>query len=146
MSFFNAAGNTHVVADVVGYYAANGSRFHVLDTPARLLDDRIAVGLSGPWGPAQSRSLPVAGVGPIPGSATALTLNTAVTNATAPSFITLYPDATPLPTTSNLNFAAGETTANLTITKIAPTGAIAIYNTDGNVDIVADAAGYFAPT
>jgi len=44
---------------------------------------------------------------------------------------------------SSLNFVAGQTVANLVISKIAPDGTVSIYNgSGGTLQLVADVQGY----
>jgi hypothetical protein len=47
--------------------------------------------------------------------ATAVGINVTATDATAPSFLTVYPAAPTRPTASNLNFDPGEDVPNLVI-------------------------------
>jgi streptogramin lyase len=144
----NAVGAADVIVDVVGYFdPTTGSRFHPID-PTRVLDDRVPVGLPGPWGPGQTRALSVAGAAGtgVPVGATGLVTNVTATGGTANSFLTVFPDGVPVPTSSNVNFGAGETIPNLVTVKIAANGRIALTNHLGNVDVVADAVGYYADT
>jgi hypothetical protein len=148
ISFANAVGGVDVIVDVVGYFdPTTGSRFHPID-PTRILDDRVPTGLPGPWGPNQTRALPVAGATGtnVPAAATGLVTNVTATGGTANSFVTVFPDGVPVPNSSNVNFGVGETIPNLVTTKIAANGNIALHNQLGNVDLVADAVGYYAPT
>ena len=59
MSLYNAAGSTHVVADVAGWYgeagATSGSRFTGV-VPSRILDTRYGLGAPGRLGPARDAS------------------------------------------------------------------------------------------
>lgn len=144
ISVANAVGATDVIVDVVGYYdTAGGNRFHAI-APSRLLDDRSGIGLTGPFGPKQSRTLPITGRAGIPASATAVVANLTATNGTAGSFITAYPSGA-VPTASNLNFGPYQTIANLSVTRISAAGTIQLYNANGSVDLIADSTGYFAP-
>ena len=145
--FANATGTVDVVADVVAYFDPTaGARFHAIN-PTRVLDDRVGKGVSGPWGPAQSRTLALAGV---PGSnvaadATGVVLNVTATGATEGSFVTVHPSGVTRPTSSNLNFGIGQTIPNLVMTGVGSGGAIDLWNAAGSVDLVADAVGYFRP-
>jgi len=144
----NAVGAVDVIVDVVGYFdPSSGSRFHAI-TPTRILDDRINQGLSGPWGPGQTRTLAVAGAAGtnVPAGATGLVTNVTATGATAGSFITVFPAGTAVPNSSNLNFGAGQTIPNLVTAKLGATGQIAFYNKLGTVHIIADTVGYYATT
>jgi streptogramin lyase len=146
VSFFNAVGSTHVVADVVGYFdPASGDDYHALGSSSRVLDDRTGTGLTGPWQAGQTRTLSVTG-GAVPSGATGVVMNTTVTNGTAPSFVTVFPAGGSVPTVSNLNFAPGQTIPNLVVSKVSPAGALALYNQQGTVDIIGDVTGYFTPS
>jgi streptogramin lyase len=146
--FANAAGAVDVVADAVAYFDPTaGARFHAI-TPTRVLDDRAGTGLVGPWGPGESRTLSIAGA---PGSnvaadAAGVVLNVTATGATEASFVTVYPAGGPRPGSSNLNFGVGQTIPNLVMTGVGTGGAVALANTNGSVDLIADAVGYFRPT
>lgn len=146
--FANEVGGVDVVVDVVGYFdPTSGSRFHAI-VPKRILDDRYGTGLSGPWGPAQTRALSVAGATGtnVPTGATGLIINVTVTEATSGSFVTVFPDGLTDLSTSNLNFGPRQTIPNLVTVRIAGNGKIALYNELGTVDIIADAVGYYAAT
>ncbi len=146
--FANAVGEVDVIVDVVGYFdPTTGARFRAI-TPTRILDNRVSLGLAGPWQPGQTRALSVAGAAgtKVPLGATGLVANVTATNGTAGSFLTVFPDGAPLPNASNVNFGPGETIPNLVTVKIAPNGRIAIANQLGTVDVIADAVGYYSPT
>jgi len=146
--FANAIGGVDVIVDVVGYFdPTGGSRFHAIN-PTRILDDRVGKGLTGPWGPGQTRTLPVAGATGtnVPAAATGLVANVTATAGTAGSFVTVFPDGVPKPNSSNLNFGAGQTIPNLVTVKLGANGNIALANTLGTVDLIADAVGFYAPT
>jgi streptogramin lyase len=148
ISLANAVGSTDVIVDVVGYFdPTGGSRFHAI-APTRVLDDRVPTGLAGPWGPGQTRALPVAGAAGthVPAGATGLVANVTATASTANSFVTVFPDGVALPASSNVNFGIGETIPNLVTVKIAPNGQIDLANHLGSVDLIADAVGYYAVT
>jgi RHS repeat-associated protein len=145
VSFYNHVGATDVVADVVAYFDATaGPRFHPLSAPTRILDDRVGNGLNGPWGPDQTRVLPVVGRAGIPVQAAGVVLNATVTNGTAGSFVSVYPNGATRPISTNLNFGPGQTIPNAVMVQLPGSGAVAIYNQLGTVDIIADAVGYFS--
>jgi hypothetical protein len=149
VSLFNAAGATHVVADITGYFdAASGGRFHPIE-PVRILESRQPApkGFVGPLGPGVPKVLQVAGSTPtIPVSATGVILNVTVTGATQGSLLKVYPDGTAAPTASTLNFAAGQTIPNLTMLSLPANGRLAVQNLLGTVEVIGDAAGYFSAT
>ena len=140
----NAQGAVDVIVDVVGYFApASGTRFHPM-APTRVLDDRVGLGASGPWGPGQTRSVGVRGVGGIAPTATGAVLNVTATDASTGSFVSIFPSGSPLPASSNLNFGTSETIANLDLTALGGDGAVQLRNANGTVHLIADASGFFA--
>ena len=104
-----------------------------------MLDTRTNGGTLGAGG---VYSLPVAGVGSVPANATAVVLNVTVTNPTADSYLTVYPDGQIRPNSSNLNFITGQTVPNLVIVPVT-NGKIDFYNLQGTVDVIADLFGYY---
>ncbi|MFI5285603.1 MAG: putative glycoside hydrolase [Candidatus Dormibacteria bacterium] len=90
------------------------------------------------------------GSDPVPSTATALVLNVTAVSGSASSLLTIYPNGTGRPTASNLNFAAGNVTANLVTTVLGQSGTsdanreVNVYNAMGTVNVVADVEGYFA--
>jgi hypothetical protein len=73
----------------------------------------------------------------------AVVLNVTATNATASSYLTVFPTGAPRPTASNLNFLAGQTVPNRVVVKVGTAGKVTIYNLTGNTDVVADVGGWF---
>ncbi len=156
VSFFNSAGSVQVVADVNGWFTdaslpvASGSVFTGV-TPVRILDARTGNGgFSSPVGPAGTIALTVAGWGGVPlmtstspVSPTAVVLNVTVTNPTAASHLTVFPDGAARPTTSDLNFMAGQTVPNLVVVRVGSNGKIDIFNLAGTTDVIADVVGWY---
>ena len=70
----------------------------------------------------QTLQVQVTGVAGVPGMADAVVLNMTAVNARTAGFATVYPCGEPRPNASNLNFAAGQTIANLVIAKPADSG------------------------
>ena len=149
VSFANAVGSVHIVVDVVGYFdPTSGSKFHPI-TPTRMLDSRLGTGaLAGPFTAGAPRALGVAGAdaSAVRADATAVVTNVTVTGGTANSFLTVYPDGVPAPNSSNLNFGVGQTIPNLVMVKIGNGGKIDLKNALGNVDVIADAVGFYSAT
>jgi hypothetical protein len=113
--------------------------------PTRVLDTRFGNGAPiQRVGPHQSLYLQVAGAGGVPVTgASAAVLNVTVTNATAPSYLSVFPDGAPGPSASSINFTAGRTVPNLVTSRLGADGYVVIYNDSGFVDIVADVQGYY---
>jgi uncharacterized protein (DUF1501 family) len=144
VNIFNAFGQAHVIADVVGCFTTDSFGRHHPAGPERLLDTRNAIGApTGPIGQAPFK-LQVSGRAGVPANATAAVLNMTVTGPTAGSFLTVYPSGTALPNASNLNYSPGLTVANLVIVKLGPDGAVDCQNAFGQTDLIADIVGYFA--
>ena len=57
----------------------------------------------------------------------------------------MYPYGGTVPQASNLNFGPGTAIANLVTVTLGQGGAIAIYNANGTVNVLADVEGYFEP-
>jgi hypothetical protein len=72
----------------------------------------------------------------------AVTVNVTVTNASAASYLTVYPSGLSRPLASNLNWTPGQTVANLVEVAVGQDGTITVYNALGTVDVVVDVAGW----
>jgi hypothetical protein len=90
----------------------------------------------------------VAGNGSIPGNVKAVALNLTVTNVAAGGYAAAVADGSGAPSTSNLNFASGQTVANSAIIQVPSDGYIDVYNGSkaSGIDVIADVTGYFSPT
>ena len=80
----------------------------------------------------------------MPTQASAIVVNATVTQGTAQSVLTIYPEGINRPTASNLNWVAGQTIPNLVTVKLGTGGGISIYNAAGTVDVVLDLAGFYS--
>ena len=117
--------------------------------PVRVLDTRKPIGVTSvvKVSPGGVVKLKLAGTNGIPANAGAVALNVTATNGTAAGFVTVYPDGTGTPNSSNLNFAAHQTVPNAVIAKLGPDGAVDLKNSStGTTDLVADLEGYYAPS
>jgi hypothetical protein len=72
-------------------------------------------------------------------------LNLTVVDPAAPGHLTVFPSGTPRPTTSTINFSAGQTHANNALVPLGPNGRLEVTATllDGQVDLIVDVTGYF---
>ncbi len=152
VTFYNDQGRTDVVVDLEGYFAPEPSNTtvgsYVPLTPSRIVDTRAGSGepYSGDtMGPGGSLDIQVTGRGGVPtGGVSAVLMNVTVTDTTAPSYLTAYPQGESQPLASNLNWLGGETVANRVVVPVNPTtGQITVYNDQGNTDVVVDVDGYF---
>jgi hypothetical protein len=141
------SGSADLVLDVTGYFSADasGDTYHPL-TPARLLDTRAAIGLSGKFKVNTPRTFTVWGRGGVPTTAKAVTGNLTVVNATKSWAIYLGPAPLFKPTTSAINFLAGQIVGNSLTVALSSTGTLsATYmgNAGGTTDLVFDVTGFY---
>ncbi|MBW8796183.1 MAG: PKD domain-containing protein [Streptomyces sp.] len=146
IDLYNHSGSVDLLGDVEGYYsttaavALGGTGLVQTTGPTRVLDTRNGTGtIKGKVGPGGLVTLTLPS-----GSytnASAVLLNVTETNATASSWVGLEPSAGGVPTSSVLNFAAGQTSANLVVAPVSG-GQVQFYNRYGGVHLVADLEGY----
>jgi len=141
ISLYNNAGNTHLVADLAGYYATGGGDKFTALPANRVFDTRRP---NPPIvGPADTRIVDLSSV--IPASATAVTFNLTATEATASTFVTAWPTGTSRPTASNVNVPAGDTRPNLVTVAVGPNRQVSLFNNAGQVHLIVDLAGFYTP-
>ena len=149
IDLYNGSGGTaDLIVDVAGYYGKGaGLSLELLGGgPQRILDTRDGTGLGGK--PA-----------PIPGNGTlalasdwfgsgigAVVLNATVTGPKSGGYLTVYPDGSPRPTVSNLNFSAGQTIANQVVVPVGADGKVDFYYSGtGSTNLVVDVTSIFTP-
>lgn len=147
VDLYNSAGNTHLIADVSGYWLSGkpfSSGALAPINPGRILDTRYGLGAPaqpvGPGGTIRVRALGNYGV-PTSG-VSAVVLNVTVTGPTAAGFETAYPADQPRPLASNLNFVAGQTVPNAVVVPLSSDGSFSLFNSAGATDLIADICGY----
>jgi peptidoglycan hydrolase-like protein with peptidoglycan-binding domain len=137
IDLFNFAGNADVVVDVTGWYTGG---FHPI-VPTRVMDTRAGQG-GATFQAGESRDLDVAAAG-VPAGAVGVVANVTATNATAATYVTVWPGGSAMPTASNLNAVPGQTVANMVTVGVGGNGHIALANYAGSTDLVVDIAGYY---
>jgi subtilase family serine protease len=135
--------------DQFTYVTAPTGATYVPLTPARILDTRFGIGLSGPFSWLVPRTFAVAGQGGVPTGAIAVTGNLTVTNQTNAGYVTLTPSPS-TPSTSTLNFPVGDNRANGVTVALSGTGTLsAVYGgpatSSATLDLIFDVTGYFMP-
>jgi hypothetical protein len=138
---------THVIVDLVGYFdEGRGSFFHALP-PGRRIDTR-QTGQGGMFAANEKRTYAMRGRNGIGASATGYILNLAVVQPSTNGFVTLYPgpctSANP-PTTSSINYATGQTVANLAVGSLGSAGDLCAFAAQPT-HMIMDVAGYLSPT
>lgn len=148
VSIFNERGTAHVLLDVVGFYAdvtgPLGSRFHPM-APQRSFDTRDGTGgvAVGPLGAGSTLTTRVVERLGVPAGATAIVMNVTVDQPTESGYLTVFPADVERPTVSNLNFAPGQTVANMITVRVPPSGRISFFNETGTVNLLADVVGWY---
>jgi hypothetical protein len=145
---YNPAGSVQVIADVGGWFTdqsstAGGARFTGI-APFRFFDSRVA-GAGGPWRPGDIGTLTLLHQNGQPAlDVSAIVINVTVTNTTAPSYLTLWPDGSAQPMASDLNWVGGQTVPNLAVVKLGAMNAtFDIYNSAGSTDVIIDLVGVY---
>ncbi len=139
VTLHNNSGNTHLVADLAGYYATDrGNPFYQM-SPFRVYDTRYGEPLY------QGEIAIFEFTAEVPASASSLVFNLTGTAPSASTFVTAWPGGASRPNASNINLAAGQTAANMAVVAFGPGREIWMRNNTGVVDVIVDVAGYFAP-
>ena len=141
----NETGQASPILDIQGYYAAvvsptTGSSYVPLASPVRGLDTRTQpVGPPvGRFNANETRTFTPA----VPAGATAVVATFTSVNPTERGFLTAYPDGTPRPTVSNLNWERGRTIPNLATVPLGTGGRVALF-TNQPTDLLIDITGYY---
>lgn len=120
--------------------------FVPLESPTRVYDSRDG---DGKLDKGETRDIDIAAAtAAIPASASAVLLNATVANTVSSGFLTLYPQGSPVPTTSSVNYtAAGQIVGNNAT--VGLTGGQITARVDGgsssnSIDVILDAYGYYA--
>jgi hypothetical protein len=154
VSFFSSAA-TDLVVDVEGYAsptALNGvgsGLYNPLPAPARICDSRPLSSFS-PMNQCTGHTITaggtdnvgVTGANNIPAGAIAAVFNVTVVNPAAAGYLTVYPQGGTAPTASNVNYAAGQTTANRVIVPLSA-GGISVFSSQ-RTDVLVDVSGYYS--
>ena len=155
------AGTARVIVDVFGFVATSsfvgttdigvddGARM-VTVTPQRVVDTRNAIGPTNgaTMTAGQSIEVPIRGVGPVPNSAnvSAVVVNmTGINNRSGntKTYLAATPERVPNGSeTSNGNYPAGVTKANLAIVPVNDDGSIFVYNNRGRIHVALDVVAY----
>ncbi|MFI0719789.1 LamG-like jellyroll fold domain-containing protein [Streptomyces sp. NPDC021224] len=145
----NHNGVTAVIVDASGYYLAgtSGQTYHAVN-PTRLVVTSNGVG-GLPPGPVTSNgtyTLSQADVRQITTAARpTLALMLTEASGTDYGYLTAYPADGSLPPTSNLNWVAGDTNANLAVVPTSADGKVVFSNhSPGTLNLIVDCSGYFA--
>lgn len=143
ITMFNAAGDTDVLVDVMGFFSGvngpAGGRYRTV-SPTWVLDTRLT---GNPAGPAGTLAVPVRGRLGIPANAEAVAITLTAVDPTEPTFITAFPSDAQRPEASNLNPPAKTVVANSAFVRIGADGNIALFNAVGVAHLLVDVVGYW---
>jgi Trypsin len=125
-----------------------GGNFVRLPSSAQVLDTRTDLGMPKGQRPAGSTaSFQVTGVDGIPTSGVTAVLVDVTAMTTGPTFLTLFPDGTPLnPALSMVNADANQIISNTAVVPVPANGKLAVYNNSTPADVLVDVQGYFTAT
>lgn len=125
--------------------ATAGSAF-VPVAPTRILDTRSSskIGsITGPVGANSSVAIKAAGVAPIPSTGvTAIAATITAVSGSGNGVLIVYPDGTPVPNTSNIDYSPATVTNGVTAA-LGPNGEFDVYNAGSTVQLIVDVTGYF---
>lgn len=138
-------GSVQIIIDVVGIYTTEGGdglRFRSL-APRRIVDTRSGIGGNAtPIGAGVARQYTAPPE--VAGDATyTLVANTTIARPTTATYVTTYSNDIPKPGVSNLNAAAGETSANSTFVGLGAGNLFRIHNAAGQAPVIMDVMGSF---
>jgi hypothetical protein len=148
ISIYNNSGSVNVVVDVVGWFSSTSQLTPL--SPARLVESRAFETVDGRQqniggiSSGQTLSIEVAGRGGVPATgARAVALNVTVVDSTGAGYLKAFASGGSVPGTSNLNFVAGQTVANMVIAEIGTDGKVSLLNSNGWTPVVVDVVGWF---
>ncbi|GAA5190004.1 hypothetical protein GCM10023322_44110 [Rugosimonospora acidiphila] len=160
VDIYNLTGNVQILADVVGFYASDGTVTSTLGDggdmvpaePGRLVDTRED---GGPVGSGGEGTVTVDFGPDYNPYIQAVAVNVTVVDATGSGFLTTWNGQTARPGTSTLDYAAGKTVSNMVIVPTAPCTvdptcagipAFEIYNQGATTDILVDVFAIYTDT
>ena len=142
-----SAATAQIIVDVAGYYLAGtavSAGTFIPASPYRLADSRNG-DLGGRFTAHAARKLLVDGSYALPpNGVSAVVANVTVVNPSAAGYLAVYADGGAVPTSSNLNFTAGQTVANTVVAPVGADGKIVLLNgTGGTLQVIVDISGYY---
>lgn len=140
-------GPVDLIADVTGYFTRSAASGYTSVKPSRLVDTRAGLGAAaGQVAGRTTFGVQVAGQGGLPAAGvTAVALNITATGPKGSGHLTAFPSGQQAPSTSSVNFTAGQTVANAVIVPVGPDGKINIRNGAWDpADVIVDVTGYYS--
>ena len=132
---------THVIVDIFGWFGINATNgFVPAAIPARAFDSRpggVKVGAG------QVVTFPVVGHGGVPAGTPSVALNLTIDQPDAAGFASVFASGSPVPLTSNVNFAAGQTRPNVVFAPVGADGQVSVFVSTG-AHVIADVFGWYS--
>jgi serine protease len=122
----------------MGSFGPNGGQVEAID-PIRLVDTR---GGAGPMVVGVPQVIQVRGQAGVPADATAVILNVTAGNAHGYGYFSVWPTGVAEPTSSNVNFDAGQSVPNMVMVKLGADGSISVKDSVNRADLIIDVFGY----
>ncbi len=135
-----------LLADVTGYFTRSASSGYASMTPTRFVDSREGLGTAKGQVAGQAVfSTQISGLRGVPQGVSAVALNVTVTNPKETGHLTVFPSGQSAPSTSSVNFSAGQTIANSVIVPVGADGKISLRNGAwAGADVIVDVVGYYS--
>jgi hypothetical protein len=138
------SGSVHVVVDLVGIQLSDspyGLRFSPRAKPTRILDTRKRLGLSGPFGAGQTRTVNASSVAT--DDSFGIVANTTGVKPTRQTYLSTWSGepGSSRPDASVLNVNPGQVRSASTYAFTTETNRFKLYNYAGSMDVVMDVAG-----
>ncbi|TCO62275.1 RCC1 domain-containing protein [Actinocrispum wychmicini] len=149
VDLYNDRGSVDLIADLAGFYSPDYGALFVPHAPLRVLDTRDATGTAPgrPRGPiTATQNIGVFPGTVVPDEAVAAVINFTGTNSPLATFVTAWQNDRDTPGSSTLNLRANQTLPNLGVVALRyqhPGSRFSLYNSQGQVDVIGDLAGYF---
>ena len=132
---------THVIVDIFGWFGTNAANgFVPAAIPARAFDSRpggVKVGAG------QVVTFPVVGHGGVPAGTPSVALNLTIDQPDQAGFASVFASGAPVPLTSNVNFAAGQTRPNVVFAPVGADGQVSVFVSTG-AHVIADVFGWYS--
>lgn len=147
--------SARVIVDVVGYITSDtatpgddGLLINVVS--GRNYDSRLPEGSPNPLPAGTERDVPITGFGGppqavVPAGAGAVIANLVAVDPLAGGYLLAYPAGGSQPSTSNVNFAGGQTVANAAFLKLGDNGEVTVFGSQ-QMHVIIDVNGYFTGT
>jgi hypothetical protein len=130
---------THVIVDLFGWFGTNATNGFLPAIPTRVFDSRT----SSKVGAGQVVTFPVVGFGGVPAGTPSVALNLTIDQPDEAGFASVFASGAPVPLTSNVNFAAGQTRPNVVFAPVGADGQVSVFVSTG-AHVIADVFGWYS--